>query len=218
MKETRQHIIELADQHIRSKGFNAFSYMHIAGIMDIRKAGIHYYFPAKSDLGNAVIEAEIARIRIQRDLYSHLPGDEQLQKLVTIFYHHSLEDEICLNGALSPDYYTFAPPLQLMVQRMSNLVLEWAADCLDKGRSEGRLHFAGTAADRALLLLSTLMSSLLLARVLGRGVFDRAVNLSLADMQAPWTIADLPPAPSWQDEPMAIRPTDQPEQNSNKTS
>ena len=193
MKETRDHIVELADQHIRSNGFNAFSYMHIAGIMDIRKAGIHYYFPAKSDLGNAVIEAEIARIGIQRNLYSHLPGDEQLQKLITIFYHHSQEDEICLNGALTPDYYTFAPPMQLMVHRMSNVVLEWAADCLAKGRSQGRLHFAGTAADRALLLLSALMSSLLLARVLGREVFDRTVTLLLADMQASWTIADLPP-------------------------
>src|ERR1700735_2283949 len=172
MKGTRDHIVELADQHIRSKGFNAFSYMHIAGIMEIRKAGIHYYFPAKSDLGNAVIEAEMRRIRIQRELYRHLPGDEQLQKLITVFYHHSQEDEICLNGALTPDYYTFAPPMQLMVQRMSNLVLEWAVDCLEKGRSEGRLHFAGPAADRALLLLSTLMSSLLLARVLGREVFD----------------------------------------------
>jgi hypothetical protein len=88
--------------------------------------------------------------------------------------------------------------MQLMIQRMSNLVLEWVGDCLEKGRSEGRLHFAGPAADRALLLLSTLMSSLLLARVLGREVFDRAVNLLLADMQASWTIADLPLAPSWQ--------------------
>jgi TetR/AcrR family transcriptional regulator, transcriptional repressor for nem operon len=215
MKETRDHIIELADQHVRTKGFNAFSYMHIAGIMDIRKAGIHYYFPAKSDLGNAVIEAEIARIRIQRDLCNHLPGDEQLKKLITIFYHHSKKDEICLNGALTPDYYTFAPPMQFMVQRMSNLVLEWTADCLDKGRSQGRLHFAGTAADRALLLLSALMSSLLLARVLGREVFDRTVNLLLADMQASWTIADLPPASTWDDEPAAIRPTDQREQNPN---
>jgi hypothetical protein len=74
--------------------------------------------------------------------------------------------------------------MQLMVQRMSNVVLEWAADCLEKGRSQGRLHFVGTAADRALLLLSALMSSLLLARVLGREVFDRTVNLLLADMQA----------------------------------
>jgi TetR/AcrR family transcriptional regulator, transcriptional repressor for nem operon len=218
MKETRDQIIELADQHIRSKGFNAFSYMHIAGIMDIRKAGIHYYFPAKADLGIAVIEAEIARIRIQRNLYSHLPGDEQLQKLITIFYHHSQEDEICLNGALTPDYYTFAPPMQLMVQRMSNLVLEWTADCLDQGRLQGRLHFAGTAADRALLLLSALMSSLLLARVQGREIFDRMVNLLLADMQASWTIADLPPAPSWQTEPAKAQSTDRRKQNSNKTS
>jgi TetR/AcrR family transcriptional regulator, transcriptional repressor for nem operon len=218
MKETRDHIIELADQHVRSKGFNAFSYMHIAGIMDIRKAGIHYYFPAKSDLGNAVIEAEIARIRIQRDLSRHLPGDEQLKKLIAIFYHHSKKDEICLNGALTSDYYTFAPPMQLMVQRMSNLVLEWTADCLEKGRSQARLHFAGTAADRALLLLSALMSSLLLARVLGREIFDRTVNLLLADMQAPWNIADLPPASTRDDEPATIRSPDQREQNSNKTS
>ena len=98
------------------------------------------------------------------------------------------------------------------------------ADCLEKGRSQARLHFAGTASDRALLLLSALMSSLLLARMLGREVFDRAVNLLLADMQASWTIADLPPASTWDDEPVETIPTNHPpqptggNQNSNKTS
>jgi TetR/AcrR family transcriptional regulator, transcriptional repressor for nem operon len=174
--------------------------MHIAGIMDIRKAGIHYYFPAKSDLGNAVIEAEIARIRNQRDLSSHLPGDEQLKKLITIFYHHSKKDEICLNGALTPDYYTFTPSMQERVTRMCADTLDWACHCLERGRSEDRLHFEGAAADKALLLMSTLQSSLLLSRVLGRSVFKKALDQLLQEMQIAWRVADLP-SMNWPGQP-----------------
>ena len=45
MKETSGNISSgLRANTSAVKALTPFSYMHIAGIMDIRKAGIHYYF------------------------------------------------------------------------------------------------------------------------------------------------------------------------------
>ncbi len=62
MSDTRETIIALADQLIRTKGFNAFSYADISAPLDIKNAAIHYHFPNKADLGIAVIEQEIAKL------------------------------------------------------------------------------------------------------------------------------------------------------------
>jgi TetR/AcrR family transcriptional regulator, transcriptional repressor for nem operon len=192
MTPTRDQIIELADQLIRKNGFNGFSYTDISIIMDIRNAAIHYHFPSKSDLGEAVLAAEIAKIATERRDSRDLPGDAQLKKLVTTFYQHCGRGQLCLNGALTPDYYTFTPSMQEGVKRMCADTLDWASHSLEKGRLEDKLHFEGAAADQALLLMSTLLSSLLLSRVLGRSVFDRALDQMLQEMRVTWSVADLP--------------------------
>ncbi|HEY6902347.1 MAG TPA: TetR/AcrR family transcriptional regulator, partial [Puia sp.] len=79
MAETREQIIELADELIRTRGFNAFSYSDISGPLAIRNSAVHYHFPTKVDLGEAVIEAELQRVADIRRELGGLPGDEQLK-------------------------------------------------------------------------------------------------------------------------------------------
>jgi AcrR family transcriptional regulator len=192
MSATREHIIRLADSLIRQKGFNAFSYADIAVVMDIRNAAIHYHFPTKSLLGQAVIGEELMRLEEYRRLNKGIAGDLQLQHLVTIFYHNSQRNAVCLMGALTPEFATFDSEMQSMVQRLCNAIREWVAACLEQARRSARLRFSGSAADRAALVVSTLLSSLLLARVEGVGLFRRMVDQMLDDLGAAWRLGDLP--------------------------
>jgi AcrR family transcriptional regulator len=182
MKETRDQILSLADEFIRTKGFNAFSYADIAEIMGIRKPAIHYYFPSKTDLGISVINNELGTIACEQREWTNLPGDEQIRKIVERFFSNSRKGRICLMGSLTPDYTTLPSPMQEKVREMCQAILDWVTTCLEKGRSEGRLHFHGEAKDRALLVMSGLLSSLLLSRVLGTAVFDRMIGQLLKDM------------------------------------
>lgn len=191
MADTRDQIIELADELIRRKGFNAFSYTDISVPLDIRNAAVHYYFPSKSDLGEAVIEAELERIALYRRQYGDLPGDEQLKELVCIFHQNNKLHLICLMGSLTPDYDTFGDPLRQKVKEMCTNVLDWVTDSLEKAREAGRLRFEGTATDRALLVISALLSSLLLARVIGGNIFERMLDQLLQDMGALWCIKEI---------------------------
>lgn len=184
MNDTRDQIITLADEFIRTRGFNAFSYADIAGIMDIQKPAIHYYFPSKTDLGISVIDRELEEIARYRDLHHDLPGDEQLKSLVQTFFSSSRQRRICLTGSFTPEYATLPDRLQDKVQEMCRSILDWMTACLEKGRAQGRFAFQGTPEDRAFLVMSGLLSSLLLSRVLGEDVFDRMIGQLLQDINA----------------------------------
>lgn len=173
MSDTREKIIELADQLIRTKGFNAFSYADIAAPLDIKNAAIHYHFPNKADLGIAVIDQEIEKFNTSILQWEKLPPDEQLKKLIGTFQQRSKQGTICLAGSLTPDYDTFSPAMQQKVQEMCKGIFNWVAQCLEKGRAAGKFSFEGDAYDRALLVMSNLMSSLLYSRVLGNNIFGR---------------------------------------------
>ena len=183
MSDTRENIIDLAEELIRTKGYNAFSYGDIAGALNIRNAAIHYYFPSKADLGVSVVDREIGKIADGREEWGELPGNVQLRKVVEQFYGSHRKGWICLNGSLTPDYLTLPEPMQKKVKQMSGAILEWMTEALEKGRRDGTLAFEGEAESRALLVISALLSSLLLARVLGKEVFTRMLDQLLKDIE-----------------------------------
>jgi AcrR family transcriptional regulator len=182
MAATRDDIISLADMFLRTRGYNAFSYRDIGGIMDIRNAAIHYYFPSKADLAIAVIGKELDAIKVQRVEWGWLSPEEQLARIIGTFFRLRQKGKICLTGSLTPDYDTFPRSLQDKVQDMCSLILDWMGECLDNGRQTGHFHFSGEPADKALLVMSCLLSSLLLSRVLGKEVFDRMIDQQLMDL------------------------------------
>src|ERR671924_812754 len=53
---TKRAIMDLAETFIQEKGFNGFSYAHIAKELNVKNAAIHYHFPSKEDLAGAVIQ------------------------------------------------------------------------------------------------------------------------------------------------------------------
>ena len=191
MKDTKEHIIELADELIRKRGFNAFSYSDIAGPLAVRNAAIHYYFPSKSDLGEAVIDEELKRVDEYRRESERLGGEEQLKLLVGVFRRNNKLRLICLMGSLTPDYDTFEEPMRQKVKEMCTGIVDWLAVALERAREEGGLQFEGSAGDRALLVVSTLLSSLLLSRVLGTNIFEQMVDQLLRDMRADWQVKDI---------------------------
>jgi len=194
MSATRDHIIRLADSLIRQRGFNAFSYADIAVVLDIRNAAIHYHFPSKSLLGQAVIGEELRRLEGYRQAHPGLGGDVQIRHLVGVFFRNSQRNAVCLMGALTPEFATFDAGMQSMVQRLCVAIREWVGDCLEDARNSGWMRFGGLAMDRAALVVSTLLSSLLLSRVEGAGLFRRMVDRLLEDLGAGWRVGDLPAA------------------------
>ena len=57
-RDTRRELLDLAETLVRTRGYNGFSYRDLAEQIGIKTASIHYHFPTKGDLGEALIENE----------------------------------------------------------------------------------------------------------------------------------------------------------------
>jgi len=106
MRNIKAELIKTAQDMIQKFGYNAFSYRDIANEVGIKSASIHYHFPSKADLGEAV--AADYRKKFMGTLKE---ADEQgkttselLILYVSLFKQALIEDnKMCLCGMLSAE-------------------------------------------------------------------------------------------------------------------
>src|ERR1700755_2143992 len=58
---TAQRILDIAERLVQIRGFNNFSYADIATELGITKASLHYHYPGKAELGQALITRYVER-------------------------------------------------------------------------------------------------------------------------------------------------------------
>ncbi len=168
LPDTRTRVLDLAEALLLERGFNAFSYQHIAKELGVKPAAIHYHYPSKDDLGRAIIQRQVRRLRKWRDLprVAELTPAAQLEALLTVYIGHlALDRRVCLFGALAADFRTLPPAMQAELQTFNRELTDWLAQVLAAGRATAALTFVGSPAAKALQILTTLAGALQVARV-----------------------------------------------------
>jgi TetR/AcrR family transcriptional repressor of nem operon len=176
---TEDNIVETGTRLAQTLGFNAFSYADIAEVVGIRKASIHHHFPAKADLGVAMVAAYRSNFTLSRQRVDKHAGSavSRLQRYAGLYRASLLDERMCLCGMLASDAATLPEPIKLQVSAFFAENVAWLARTMDEGRATGELSFDGTSADRAKMMLAALQGALLLARAMGdRAFFDTAVH------------------------------------------
>ena len=166
--DTRTRILDLAEELLLERGFNAFSYQHLAKELGVKPAAIHYYYPSKDDLGTAIVARQLRRLRKWRDLprVANLLPAAQFEALVAVYDTHlGHERRVCLFGALAADFRTLPAPMQAELRTFNRELTEWLAQVLAVGRATGTLRFVGSPAAKAAQVLTTLVGALQVARV-----------------------------------------------------
>ena len=173
---TREQIIELADQLIREKGYNAFSFSDISIAVGIKKASIHYHFSQKSDLGKAVIEKHIETLRDVIALNQNKTPLKQLEAFIQIYCQAKKEDKICIVGSVATDYNTVDDRMKGPLKTFTQLVSHWVEDFLAQGRNDGVFFFAGEPRIKALMVITNLLAIVQLSRITGLQDFKKVVK------------------------------------------
>ena len=166
--DTRTRILDLAEVLLLERGFNAFSYHHLARELGVKPAAIHYHFPSKDDLGTALVARQLRRLRKWRDLprVTSLGPAQQLDALLAVYENHLGHDRrVCLFGALAADFRTLPATMQVELRTFNRELTEWLAEVLAVGRATAALAFVGSPAAKAALVLTTLAGALQVARV-----------------------------------------------------
>jgi Transcriptional regulator len=182
---TRERILELGEDLIRTKGYNAFSYQDISSELGIKNAAVHYYFPSKENLGTSIVKTNIQRFDEMVDNLNSRKFDEwqQLETFLKIYVKSHREHKKCLVGSLSPDYSTLNETTRAELKRMIEMILHWLTNLLDKGRSKQVFAFIDDPESKALAIFSSLVASLQLSGIVDKMDYKSFYQSILDDLK-----------------------------------
>jgi TetR/AcrR family transcriptional regulator, transcriptional repressor for nem operon len=167
--DTRSAILDIAERLVQRRGFNGFSYADIAGELGITKAALHYHFSGKSELGEALLARYAARFdeALTAIEAESGPAAAKLRAYADLYLGVLRNERLCLCGMLAAEFQTLPEAMRHGVLRFFDDNHHWLASLLDAGRSEGVLHFSGTAQEAAQMIVGALEGAMLVARSYG---------------------------------------------------
>ncbi|GEQ98872.1 TetR family transcriptional regulator [Iodidimonas gelatinilytica] len=125
---TAQKIMVLAESYICERGFNAFSFRHLAEAVGVRTAGVHYHFRTKEELGAAV--ARDYRERFLEELPDPADPSIEPEQMITDYvsaFRDTLEkkNRVCLFGMLAAEIESLPPEVVNETRRFFELNVAW---------------------------------------------------------------------------------------------
>jgi TetR/AcrR family transcriptional regulator, transcriptional repressor for nem operon len=166
---TAERILDIAERLVQERGFNSVSYADIASELGITTASLHYHFPSKAKLGQALITRYAQRFsdaldRIDQDLPD---ARSRLEAYAGLYADVLRGKRMCMCGILAAEYQTLPKPMRTAVIRFFDDNQRWLADLLTQGETDHTLNVTGPVDDVAQNILSTLEGAMLVARPYG---------------------------------------------------
>lgn len=162
-------ILDVAERLVQVRGFNGFSYADVAAELGVTKASLHYHYPGKAELGEALINRYATRFAdalVSIDAQgSDVPA--KLAAYAGLYAGVLREQRMCLCGMLAADYETLPQAMRAAVVRFFDENGVWLERVLEQGTTQGTVRFEGSARDAAQLIISTLEGAMLVARPYG---------------------------------------------------
>jgi TetR/AcrR family transcriptional regulator, transcriptional repressor for nem operon len=167
--DTATRILDVAERLVQSRGFNGFSYADVAAELGITKASLHYHFPGKGELGQALVERYAGRFAAALEEIDTGGGDApaKLDAYARIYADVLRQKRMCLCGMLAADYDTLPGPMREAVIRFFDANETWLTSVFEQGQAEGSVRLDGSAGEAAQALIGGLEGALLVARPYG---------------------------------------------------
>jgi TetR/AcrR family transcriptional regulator, transcriptional repressor for nem operon len=187
---TRDRILDVAQDLVQRVGANGMSYQDLSEAIGITKASIHYHFPTKADLLEALVRRYSSYFLgvVDRILASEGSGMEKLHRYTDLFaatLAGSAGEKACPCGMLGAEAATLGDPTLLLLRDFYAENDRRLQSMLEEGRQDGSTRFEGAASDVASVLFTSLEGALLVSRVRGGVEGFRAVAAQLLRLLAP---------------------------------
>lgn len=160
MSETKDAILDAAEERIRAGGYSGFSFRDIAADVGVKSSSVHYHFNAKEKLAAAVARRYTDRFlqAVEREVES---GNGIIEAWRKVFRDALARDgRMCLCGAMGATLHDLADEVRDEVKRFFRLGID-------------RLVAGGLGKDVAVQVIVTLEGAMLAANVLDDpGIFE----------------------------------------------
>jgi AcrR family transcriptional regulator len=172
---TKEQIIDTAFRLMLQRGLNGFSYRDIAEPLGVKNAAIHYHFPSKTDLVNALIEENHQVLRKSTAEFMAYGGSarEQLEGLFS-FTRNQCEcgRPVCMAGALAVDFEELSDETRKAMDRFMEDTVQWLTKVMQTGRDQGEFRFEGKPKLKAVSILALIQGARQLARIHGMDLLE----------------------------------------------
>jgi TetR/AcrR family transcriptional repressor of nem operon len=167
--ETRTKILDAAQDLIQRWGANGMSYQHISDAVGIRKPSIHYHFPTKEDLIQALVDrySEYFLARVDHIMEGDGSAKEKLDRYVALFeatLRAGSKDKACLCGMLGAELASLGDEAVAKIRYFYEENELRLARILEEGRTSREFRFTGDSRATAALIFSLLEGAVLIAR------------------------------------------------------
>ena len=183
-------ILEVGQELIQTVGYDGFSYRDIADRVGIKSASVHYYFPAKTDLAEAVAEqyrTEFAET--VREISANTPGAlERLEEFAGIF-QDTLEnlDRVCLCGMLASESSSVPDTVSAQTRLFFNEQQDWIGQTIADGIDDGTIIATVEPDEFAKTFLSALEGAMMMARSMEQPEHLASVSKQMISLLRPAT-------------------------------
>lgn len=164
MSDTKTDILNCAEQLMRTRGYNGFSYADVADAVGTTRANIHHHFRSKEDLGEAlIVKTQSTMGQSLADQQDH-PALSQLRHYIGIFEQSVDDNLVCLCGMLLAEDDGLPKQLRATNQGFVDWQLAWMTEVLTSGRTRGEIDFDGRPEDQANFIYSAIQGAHIVAK------------------------------------------------------
>ncbi len=180
-QDTKTALLDIAENVARRRGFDAFSFADLADAVQIRKSSIHYHFPTKAALAEALVLRYHLRIeaRLIAIMEKHAHRHKRLMAFVNLYRDATDNgDALCLCVSFSASQHTLPDTVSQFMLDYREMVLSWLESVFASTEPETDAHPFGPPAQEAPALLALVEGAQLAARTTGSlAPFDDATAL-----------------------------------------
>ncbi|MGN6418499.1 MAG: TetR/AcrR family transcriptional regulator [Pseudobacter sp.] len=177
LSTTKDRIVELSRNAIQSLGYHSFNYRQIADELKIKNAAIHHYFPAKEDLGVAVVEKDLEDFKgmITR-LGSAAPSKriEAFLKAYAGYFENG--QKLCVIGTFCSTYSSIPEKIATVSKTYMDTLTSWLTATFREGLDSGEFNFSIPVEDMVNLWVTALPGTLQTGRVRGSRKFYQSLH------------------------------------------
>ena len=183
--DTREAILRTAGRLLQSRGYNGFSYAHVADALGVRPAAIHYHFKNKRDLGVAVARSFRDRWRSFREAYVEAGPRARLDAVFDMYARLAERRLTCPAASIHAELDAVPEEVGTAAADAIRELVDWLEEALEDGRRQRELHFEGHARELALVLVALAQGALQIARSQGPEVFQATRNRVFREVFGP---------------------------------
>lgn len=131
MTDKRDYLQSLAKSRVQHAGLKALSFRALAEEASIKSSSVHYYFPEKADLAEALIDNySEAMMKDLEDISNRANWNlrKKISAFIDIFDSVAKDDAVCLCGMLAAEYNNLSDKNCSQLKEFFKDVEKWLAD------------------------------------------------------------------------------------------